>query len=125
MNLGLTDIVALAKAGYKKKDIDSILIGEANKPEPVKTESAPVPEPEVKQEVTASDPDPVPAPETEPEVQKEQEPDYKSLYESLKAEGLKQAQTIKDLQNKINNQDRTIKTSDPMDDLMKSFRSFS
>ena len=34
-DLGLFDIVALAKAGYKKKDIDAILAGVGeNTPEP-------------------------------------------------------------------------------------------
>lgn len=116
MNLGITDIIALSKAGYKKKDIDQLL-----KAPEVETEevTAPVEEvidtPTEKAEVET-------APEA-PEVN--EEPDYKSLYESLKAEGLKQAQTIKDLQAKINNQDRTETKVNPMDDLMKSFRNFS
>ena len=115
MNLGITDIIALSKAGYKKKDIDQLL-----KAPEVEAEEAPAPE----AEVIETTPE-VQEVETAPEAPEVEEPDYKSLYESLKAEGLKQAQTIKDLQAKINNQDRTETKVNPMDDLMKSFRNFS
>lgn len=115
MNLGITDIIALSKAGYKKKDIDQLL----KAPEvETKEVSAPV------EEVIETTPE-VQEVETAPEAPEVEEPDYKSLYENLKAEGLKQAQTIKDLQAKINNQDRTETRVNPMDDLMKSFRNFS
>ena len=116
MNLGITDIIALSKAGYKKKDIDQLL-----KAPEVETEEVTAPT-----EVIET-PTEIPEVEKAPEVSevKEEEPDYKSLYESHKAEGLKQAQTIKDLQAKINNQDRTETKVNPMDDLMKSFRNFS
>lgn len=117
MNLGITDIIALSKAGYKKKDIDQLL-----KAPEVEAEEVTAPVEEVIEAPTE-----IPEVEKAPEVSevKEEEPDYKSLYESLKAEGLKQAQTIKDLQAKINNQDRTETKVNPMDDLMKSFRNFS
>ena len=115
MNLGITDIIALSKAGYKKKDIDQLL-----KAPEVEAEEAPAPE----AEVIETTPE-VQEVETAPEAPEVEEPDYKSLYENLKAEGLKQAQTIKDLQAKINNQDRTETKVNPMDDLMKSFRNFS
>lgn len=116
MNLGITDIIALSKAGYKKKDIDQLL-----KAPEVETEEVPAPVEEVIETPTEKE-----EVETAPEVSEvKEEPDYKSLYESLKAEGLKQAQTIKDLQAKINNQDRTETKINPMDDLMKSFRNFS
>lgn len=116
MNLGITDIIALSKAGYKKKDIDQLL-----KAPEVETEEVPAPVEEVIETPTEKE-----EVETAPEVSEvKEEPDYKSLYESLKAEGLKQAQTIKDLQAKINNQDRTETKVNPMDDLMKSFRNFS
>ena len=116
MNLGITDIIALSKAGYKKKDIDALL-----KAPEVEAQEAPAPEAEVIEK--ASETAEV---ETAPEAEEvKEETDYKSLYENLKAEGLKQAQTIKDLQAKINNQDRTETKVNPMDDLMKSFRNFS
>ena len=115
MNLGITDIIALSKAGYKKKDIDQLL-----KAPEVEAEEVTAPVEEVIETPTET-----PEVETAPEAPEVEEPDYKSLYESLKAEGLKQAQTIKDLQAKINNQDRTETKVNPMDDLMKSFRNFS
>ena len=115
MNLGITDIIALSKAGYKKKDIDQLLKAPEVEAEEV---SATV-------EEVIETPTEAPEVETAPEAPEVEEPDYKSLYESLKAEGLKQAQTIKDLQAKINNQDRTETKINPMDDLMKSFRNFS
>ena len=115
MNLGITDIIALSKAGYKKKDIDQLL-----KAPEVEAEEVPAPV----EEVIETTPE-VQEVETAPEAPEVEEPDYKSLYENLKAEGLKQAQTIKDLQAKINNQDRTETKVNPMDDLMKSFRNFS
>lgn len=116
MNLGITDIIALSKAGYKKKDIDQLL-----KAPEVEAQEAPAPEAEVIEKAPE-----VPEVEKAPEAEEvKEETDYKSLYESLKAEGLKQAQTIKDLQAKINNQDRTETKVNPMDDLMKSFRNFS
>ena len=115
MNLGITDIIALSKAGYKKKDIDQLL-----KAPEVEAEEVTAPVEEVIE--TPTEQAEVETAQEAPEVE---EPDYKSLYESLKAEGLKQAQTIKDLQAKINNQDRTETKVNPMDDLMKSFKNFS
>ena len=122
-DLGIFDIVALSKAGYKKKDIDAIIAGEKDKPFEPQGEAEPTPK-----TLPSTDPEPQPQDaEVEPQTEgkTEETPDYKSLYESLKAEGLKQAQTIKDLQAKINNQDRTETKVNPMDDLMKSFRNFS
>ena len=70
----LTDIIELAKQGYKPADIRELL--------KIETETGPKSEP---------DPEPEPEaqtdPETEPEAQTdpEPEPDYKQLYEEEKA----------------------------------------
>ena len=63
-----SDILDLARQGYKPSDIKELMSMET---EP-KTETKPETEPETKPETK---------PETEPETKPETEPDYKKLYE--------------------------------------------
>ena len=80
----LTDIIELAKQGYKPADIRELL--------KIETETGPKSEPDPEPEPEAqTDPETEPEaqtdPETEPEAQTdpEPEPDYKQLYEEEKA----------------------------------------
>lgn len=69
--VGLADTLKLLSAGYKKKDIDALAaIDEENAPDPEQKEE--VPPKHENQEVKE-------------EEKKEEEPDYKKLYEELKA----------------------------------------
>ena len=54
-DLGIFDIVALSKAGYKKKDIDAIIAGEKDKPLEPQGEADPTPDP-----IPSKDPEPQP-----------------------------------------------------------------
>ena len=70
----LTDIIELAKQGYKPSDIRELLkIGTETEPQ---QDPEPEPEPEAQ-------PDPEPEPEAQPDPKPE--PDYKQLYEEEKA----------------------------------------
>ena len=64
-----SDILDLARQGYKPSDIRELL--SMTEPEP---EQKPEPKPE-------TEPEPDPKPEPEPETEPETEPDYKKMYE--------------------------------------------
>lgn len=71
-----SDILDLARQGYKPSDIRELLSMDTE-PEPkpdTKPETKPEPEPEPK-------PEPEPNPEPEPEPKPDPEPDYKKMYE--------------------------------------------
>lgn len=101
--MNLADIIALTRAGYKKKDIDAIIASESNKEEA---------EPEIKE---ASTPVIIPAEPLDDddaayvdEATKEpEEPtiDYKALYEKSQAE-LKAAQSA-NIRTPINNNEES------------------
>lgn len=124
-DLGILDILALSKAGYKKKDIDAIIAGEAEKPAEPKTPEA--------DQGGAPDPDNNPEDlKKEGEAEKPAQPepeniDYKSLYEKLQKETEENKKTIRELQTKINSQDRsgTGTETNPAADLLNSFKNFS
>ena len=128
-DLGLLDIVALAKAGYKKKDIDAILTGEQDNPatpEVVKV-------PEIKAMEDGKEPDPEPK-KDDPvpdgngiETPAPDEKDYKTLYEELQKSSADMQAQIKDLQSQINSKDLSGSAGKDttMDDLMSSFKNFS
>lgn len=74
----LTDIIELAKQGYKPSDIRELLkIETETEPQP---QQDPEPEPE-----TQPEPEPETQPEPEQETKPEPEQDYKKLYEEEKA----------------------------------------
>ena len=126
-DLGLTEILSLVKAGYRKKDIEKMKEVAAetpeqpsgdpepspsNDPSPAQV-TDPVPEADKKTEVTEDIP--------EPEAQ-----DYKKLYEDLKKETDDMKNTIKDLQQKNNTANRDDLAADTTkSDLLASFRNFS
>lgn len=125
-DLGIFDIVALSKAGYKKKDIDAIIAGEKDKPFEPQGEADPTPDP-----IPSTDPEPQPQgaevkPQTEGKT--EETPDYKKLYETLQKEQEATKQQIKNLQAQINSQDRSGGAAapyDPQSDLLASLSKFS
>ena len=91
MALGLTDTLALLKAGYKKKDIEALeqMDIEAKK----------------KLEEEKKDPDPEPKQKTEDAAkhetkEKDPEPDYKKLYEEAQAELTKVKEDLSSIQDK-------------------------
>ena len=125
-DLGIFDIVALSKAGYKKKDIDAIIAGDKKKPLEPQGEADPTPDP-----IPSKDPEPQPqGAEVEPQTEgkTEETPDYKKLYETLQKEQEATKQQIKNLQAQINSQDRSqgaAATYDPQSDLLASLSKFS
>ena len=125
-DLGIFDIVALSKAGYKKKDIDAIIAGEKDKPLEPQGEADPTPDP-----IPSTDPEPQPqGAEVEPQTEgkTEETPDYKKLYETLQKEQEATKQQIKNLQAQINQQDRSQGAAapyDPQSDLLASLSKFS
>ena len=124
--LGIFDIVALSKSGYKKKDIDAIIAGEKYKPLEPQGEADPTPE---TLPSTDSEPQPQGA-EVEPQTEgkTEETPDYKKLYETLQKEQEATKQQIKNLQAQINQQDRSGGAAapyDPQSDLLASLSKFS
>ena len=125
-DLGIFDIVALSKAGYKKKDIDAIIAGEKAKPSEPQSAADPVSDPE-----PSNDPEPQPqGADVEPQTEgkAEEVPDYKKLYETLQKEQEATRQQIKNLQAQINSQDRSGGAAapyDPQSDLLASLSKFS
>lgn len=129
-DLGLFDIVALAKAGYKKKDIDAILAGAGDDtPKP-----ADASDPETKEPKEGKEPAKVPAKDPEPTDSKgdetpapDEDKDYKKLYEDMQKSTEDLQKQIKDLQTRINSKDSSNSSGrdTTIDDLMTSFKNFS
>lgn len=127
-DLGLFDIVALAKAGYKKKDIDNIIAGDDDKtPKPddnnVPDNKVPDNGPEPSKEPDNDNPDDGKGDNTpEPD-----DKDYKKLYEELQKSSADMQAQIKELQSKINSKDNSGSEGKDttMADLMSSFKNFS
>ena len=72
----LTDIIALAKAGYKKDDIDELLQVPIDEPEPIP--AAP--------DSTEPESGPEGGPEPSPEKPSPDQPDYEQLYKDMQKE---------------------------------------
>lgn len=125
-DLGLMDIVALAKAGYKMRDIEALKKSEQEKPAELLT-----PEADKKEGIDSKE-DPAPSekkenPEGDDKTDPEDSKDYKSLYDDLQKENEKALNQIKQLQAKINSSDRSGSEGKDttMDDLLSSFKNFS
>lgn len=107
----LIDVIALAKAGYKKADIDELLTIQVDEPEPGAA-------PESTEPIISPEGGPDPSPEV-PES-----PDYEQLYKDV----LGQIETLKNdlkvAQAKNINQSIPVPESDPLDDLADVFRSY-
>lgn len=129
-DLGLFDILVLAKAGYEKKDIDAILAGAGdNTPEPNGAS-----DPEGKEPTEGKETAKVPAKDPEPSDGKgdntpapDEDKDYKKLYEDMQKSNEDMQKQIKDLQSRINSKDSSNSSGrdTTMDDFMSSFRNFS
>lgn len=109
----LTDIIALARAGYKKEDIDELLQVPVDEPEPIPAAPAST-EPNAGPE-GGPDPSPEPLPSG---------PDYEQLYKEV----LGQIDTLKNdlkiAQDTIKRQNNDPGHPDPLDDLADVFRSY-
>ena len=128
-DLGLMDIVALAKAGYKKKDIDAILQDKGDDTPAPATSSDPEPKEPTKE---GNEPPKVPATDPDSEGNGTNEPapddkDYKKMYEDLQKSSEDMQAQIKELQSRVNSKDNSNSSgkNTTMDDLMSSFRNFS
>ena len=128
-DLGLFDIVALAKAGYKKKDIDAILAGVGeNTPEPAGASDPEQKEPEEgKEPAKGPASDPIPDGKGDDTPAPEDDKDYKKLYEEMQKSTEDMQKQIKDLQSRINSKDSSNSSGSDttMADLMTSFKNFS
>lgn len=128
-DLGLFDIVALAKAGYKKKDIDNIIAGAGDNPP--KPDDNNVPDNKVPDNGTEPPKEPDNNNPDQGDGDNKPEPednkDYKTLYEELQKSSADMQSQIKELQSKINSKDNSGSAGKDttMDDLMSSFKNFS
>ena len=115
----ITDIAALAKAGYTPQDVKDLL--NLSKPqEPLKAEAQPTeqertPEKESVQIIT--EPEKPVETSTKEIEQPTSEPDYKALYEA-------EQEKVKALQNKNNNADVSQNVTVNEKDLIDAIRSF-
>ena len=130
-DLGLLDIITLAKAGYKKKDIDAILAGVGD--DTPKPAGASDPEPK-EPDKEGKEPPKVPASDPEPSEGKgddtpapDDDKDYKKMYEDLQKSSEDMQKQIKELQTRINSKDssNSLGNDTTMADLMSSFKNFS
>ena len=109
----LTDIIALARAGYKKEDIDELLQVPVDEPEPIPAD------PNSTEPNAGPEGGPDPSPEPLPSG-----PDYEQLYKEV----LGQIDTLKNdlkiAQDTIKSQNNDPGQPDPLDDLADVFRSY-
>lgn len=112
--MNLIDIIALAKAGYKKADIDELLAVPVDEPEPLPA----APDSTVRADGPEGGPEP--SPEDSP-----QEPDYRMLYDDIQKELEKVRQDLKAAQEKNITKDLSGQAGpDPMKELEDVFRSY-
>lgn len=111
--VGLKETLSLLAAGYKKKDIEAL--AEID---------------DQQEETSAADPAPAPAPDPAPveETPKQEEPDYKKMYEDLKKKNDETQAKITKLQQDNIHQDSTPATEEDkkaeQDGLLNMVRSF-
>ena len=110
--MNLIDIISLAKAGYKKADIDELL-------------AVPIDEPDPEPAAGSTDPDDgskgEPEPSPEPSVK---DPDYESLYKEVLEQLNILKEDLKVAQEHNRRSDNSGNDPDPMDDLADVFRSY-
>lgn len=110
--VGLKETLALLAAGYKKKDIEALAEIDDQQQE----------------EKPAEDPVPAPAPAPVEETPKQEEPDYKKMYEDLKKKNEETQAKITKLQQDNIHQDSTPATEEDkkaeQDGLLNMVRSF-
>lgn len=108
--LNLSDVVALARAGYSVKDVKELMEMSKSQPETTQPE---ITEPEVMPETPSGNVAESQPKESEPPAA---EPDYKAMYEA-------EHQKVSDLQNKNNRADVSTPEVTP-DELLDIVRSF-
>lgn len=118
--VGLKETLALLAAGYKKKDIEALaaMDEEQEKEQDAKHENQEIPAPIIT--------DSIPAPV--PEEKKEEEPDYKSMYEDLLNKNKETEAKITKLQQANVHEDSAPaaaeakrKEAESLNDLVRSF----
>ena len=111
--MNLLDIISLAKAGYKKADIDELLAIQIDEPEP-----EPQPDNSTEPDIGAKGaPDPSPEPSAD-------DPDYEQLYNDLRSELDKVKNDLKVAQDANRKKPVDPDHPDPMEDLSDVFRSY-
>ena len=112
--MNLLDIISLAKAGYKKSDIDELLKIKIDESEENDDGS------NSKEEENTSKGDDVDFPEDSDD----KKPDYEKMYKDLETEFEKVKNDLKTIQESNRKKDNSDKDVDPMKDLEDVFRSF-
>lgn len=111
--MNLLDIISLAKAGYKKADIDELLAIQIDEPEP-----EPQPDNSTEPDIGAKGaPDPSPEPSAD-------DPDYEKLYKEVLEQLNILKEDLKVAQEQNRRADNSGNDPDPMDDLADVFRSY-
>ncbi len=110
--MNLLDIISLAKAGYKKADIDELLAIQIDEPEPEPQPDSTEPDIDAK---GAGDPSPEPSADG---------PDYEQLYNELRSELDKVKNDLKVAQDANRKKPVDPDHPDPMEDLADVFRSY-
>ena len=111
MTLG--EIIALAKAGYKKQDIDELLAIKVDEPDPEPED------PKSTENPSGSEGDPDTSPEDP-----EDKPDFEDMYNSLQKEFDKLKEDLKKAQEKNVHQNNGGNDPDPYKDLEEALRGY-
>ena len=111
--MNLLDIISLAKAGYKKSDIDELLKIQIDESEENGGS------PDSMDEENSSKGEDVDFPE-----ESDDKPDYEKLYKDLETEFEKVKNDLRTIQESNRKKDNSDKDADPMKDLEDVFRSF-
>ena len=110
--MNLLDIISLAKAGYKKADIDELLAIQIDEPEPEPAAGSTEPE-------NGSKGEPEPSPEPSANG-----PDYEKLYKEVLEQVNILKEDLKVAQEQNRRADNSGNDPDPMDELADVFRSY-
>lgn len=110
--MNLLDIISLAKAGYKKADIDELLAIPIDEPDPEPAAGSTEPD-----DGSKGEPEPSPEPSAN-------DPDYEQLYNDLRSELEKVKNDLKVAQDANRKKPVDPDHPDPMDDLADVFRSY-
>lgn len=110
--MNLIDIISLAKAGYKKADIDELLAIQIDEPEPEPAAGSTEPD-----DGSKGEPEPSPEPSAN-------DPDYEKLYNDLRSELDKVKNDLKVAQDANRKKPVDPNEPDPMADLAEVFRSY-
>lgn len=112
--MNLLDIISLAKAGYKKSDIDELLKIQIDESEKTDDGSKSM------DEENTSEGDSVDC----PEESDDKKPDYEQMYKDLETEFEKVKTDLKTLQENNRRKDVSGNETDPMKELEDVFRGF-